>query len=152
MLYACSSDAHACLPVPPRCSRQRSPQGTSVENWVQYGLGLPQYRDSFIQNAVTVLDFPLFLEQQQLLEQELKITSVLHQRQILRAMHAIILGIGNAPLAVKNVRHESSSDGAMLVAWDLPESVRVASSELIPCLQHPPHPTCDAHMHLVQTV
>eukprot|EP00892_Ulva_mutabilis_P009229 jgi/Ulvmu1/6679/UM030_0010.1 len=95
--------------------------GTSVENWVQYGLGLPQYRDNFIQNAVTVLDFPLFLEQQELLEQDLQITSVLHQRQILRAMHAIILGIGIAPHAVKNVRHELHAEGAMLVAWDPPQ-------------------------------
>lgn len=115
-------------------------QGTSVENWVQYGLGLPQYRDNFVRNAVTVLDFPLLLEQKQLLEQELQITSVLHQRQILRSMHTIILGIGSIPHAVQNVRHELDDDGAMLVAWDAPDTVRdslshvlnVAASEAIP--------------------
>lgn len=106
-------------------------QGTSVENWVQYGLGLPQYRENFIQNAVTVLDFPLFLEQRQLLEQDLHITSMLHQRQILRAMHAIVLGIGNAPHTVRNVWHEVDTDGAMLIAWDPPEAVR--SMDLTTC-------------------
>lgn len=95
-----------------------------MENWVQYGLGLPQYRDNFVLNAVTVLDFPLLLEQQQLLEEELGITSMLHQRQIRRAMHTIILGIGSIPHAVQNVRHELGDDGVMVVAWDAPDMVR----------------------------
>lgn len=102
-----------------------------MENWVQYGLGLPQYRDNFIRNAVTVMDFPLFLEQQQLLEEELQITSVLHRRQILRSMHTIVLGIGSAPYPVHNLRHQIDDGGAMLVAWDAPEAVRVHPLSLL---------------------
>lgn len=119
------------------CTAPMLMQGTTVENWVQYGLGLPQYQETFLRNAVTVLDFPLFLEHHELLEQELKITSVLHQRQILRSMHTIILGIGSSPLPVQNVRHEIRDDGNMVVAWDPPEEV---------CLCHALHqsfPVCE---------
>lgn len=32
-----------------------------VAEWVSYGVGLPQYADAFRQNAVTVMDFPLLV-------------------------------------------------------------------------------------------
>jgi hypothetical protein len=101
-------------------------QGTTVENWVQYGLGLPQYRDAFFNNAVTVLDFPLLLEQEALLEQELGVRSRLHRSQILRAMRNLILNVGDPPRPVRYVRHEADSDGGVVVAWEVPAEVQLS--------------------------
>ena len=100
-------------------------QGATVEAWVQYGLGLPQYRDAFFANGVTVLDFPLFLEDGgRLLEHDLGVRNRLHRQQMLRAMRALVFGLGHAPRAVLRVRHAADPDGGIAVAWQLSAEVR----------------------------
>jgi hypothetical protein len=96
-------------------------QGFSVSQWLEFGLELPQYKEAFTRNAVTVLDFPLILEEPHLLEQELDVTSMLHRRQITRAMRSIALGIGTLPAPVQAVRHEGTAEGAMAVTWKSPK-------------------------------
>lgn len=100
-------------------------QGTSVEKWVEYGLGLPQYRDAFARNGVTVLDFPLFLEDESLLSHDLGVANRLHRQQMVRAMQSLVLGQGSAPAPVRAATHEADSGGGVTVAWRPPEQVRI---------------------------
>jgi hypothetical protein len=101
------------------------PQGT-LDQWLAYGLGLPQYSKPFAENAVTVLDFPLLLREPSLLQHDLGVNSALHRRQITRAMRNVVLGIGALPAPVENVRHDTTADGTAVVSWDLPHAVRSA--------------------------
>jgi hypothetical protein len=103
-------------------------QGTTVEAWVQYGLGLPQYRDAFFNNGVTVLDFPLFLEDERLLERDLGVRNKLHRQQMLRAMRALVFGIGQPPAPVASARHAADPDGGIAVSWQLSSEVRVLAA------------------------
>ena len=52
-------------------------------DWVEHGLGLPQYAPAFKRNAVTALDFPLLLSDGgATLAADLGVTSRLHQQQV----------------------------------------------------------------------
>ena len=98
-------------------------QGFTVAHWLEYGLQLPQYREAFVRNAVTVLDFPLILKQPDLLQQDLGVTSMLHIRQISRAMRNVALGIGTLPAPVQGVQHRATADGSIAVTWQAPTQV-----------------------------
>lgn len=50
----------------------------SVKEWVQHGLGLPQYAEAFKKNAITAADFPLLIENEgHVLEEELHVCRAL---------------------------------------------------------------------------
>lgn len=98
-------------------------QGFSVAQWLEYGLRLPQYREAFMRNAVTVLDFPLILKQPDLLQQDLGVTSLLHSRQISRAVRNVALGIGTLPASVRTVQHSATAEGSIAVTWQAPNKV-----------------------------
>lgn len=52
-------------------------------DWVEHGLGLPQYAPAFKRNAVTALDFPLLLSDGgATLASDLGVSSRLHQQQV----------------------------------------------------------------------
>ena len=52
-------------------------------DWVEHGLGLPQYAPAFKRNAVTALDFPLLLgDGGATLASDLGVSSRLHQQQV----------------------------------------------------------------------
>lgn len=92
---------------------------------MEHGLGLPQYRAAFVANGVTVADFPLLLQQPAILADELGVPSPLHRRQIERAIHAVVLGLGDAPVCPTGVCHApAGAAGGIVVAWDAPTEVR----------------------------
>ncbi|PRW56551.1 type III [Chlorella sorokiniana] len=73
-------------------------QDHRVVDWVEHGLGLPQYAAAFKRNAVTALDFPLLLSDGgATLAADLGVTSRLHQQQILRGLKRLVLGLGQLP-------------------------------------------------------
>lgn len=68
----------ASLPCKPR-----PPQDHRVVDWVEHGLGLPQYAAAFKRNAVTALDFPLLAgDGGATLAADLGVASKLHQHQV----------------------------------------------------------------------
>lgn len=101
-----------------------------MDQWLEFGLGLPQYREAFTRNAVTVLDFPLILKEPDLLQQDLGVSSLLHRRQISRAMQNVALGIGALPAPVQKVQHEGTAEGAVAVTWQQPTQVRTTPASL----------------------
>jgi hypothetical protein len=98
-------------------------QGTTVEKWVEFGLGLPQYREAFFRNGVTVLDFPLFLEDDRLLRNDIGVKNRLHRQQMIRSMQSLVLAQGQLPLPALNVKHRKDPDGGVTVSWEPPKEV-----------------------------
>lgn len=90
---------------------------------MEFGLGLPQYREAFFSNGVTVLDFPLFLEDKSVWN-DLGVKNELHRQQMLRAMQSLVLAQGQLPLPVQNVKHRNDPDGGVIVSWDSPKEAR----------------------------
>lgn len=116
---------------------------------MEFGLELPQYREAFTTNAVTVLDFPLILKQPELLEQDLGVTSVLHRRQISRAIRNVALGIGTPPQPVQHVEHENAADGVVAVSWQLPAQVSYSCFASTTCREACSINTVQFHLVLV---
>ena len=120
---SCAPGGCAAWPTP--ANEAVHVQGTTVENWVQHGLGLPQYREAFVDNGVSVLDFPLFLEDEALLTEDLGIRNRLHRQQIIRAMRSLVFGIGHRPAALMGVSHRAAEgQRGTTIVWEHPAEAR----------------------------
>lgn len=104
---------------PPLPARVQSHQ---VADWVEHGLGLPQYAAAFKRSAITALDFPLLVNDGGLtLAQDLGVTSRLHQEQVLRGLKRLILGLGEAPSPPRQLACKRGSASSIRITWLPPE-------------------------------
>ncbi|GMH41423.1 hypothetical protein BSKO_09333 [Bryopsis sp. KO-2023] len=95
-------------------------RGSSVGEWVRHGLGLPQFEEAFKKNAITVLDFPLLMEDEEILKNDLQVTSRLHRAQIKRGLQLLILGLGEPPSRPKNFRCGEVDCNLASLSWSQP--------------------------------
>lgn len=76
----------------------------NVVDWIKYSVQLPQYENTFRDNAITGYDLPTLLEGNgEVLKRDLGIQNTLHRRIILRSITTRLLGIGKMPLPLKNM-------------------------------------------------
>ncbi|CAD7700966.1 unnamed protein product [Ostreobium quekettii] len=98
-------------------------EGSSMAEWVRHSLQLPQYVQAFQENAITAEDFPLLvMDGGATLENDLKVKSELHRRQIQRNLNRLMLGIGRPPAQPQALQCTvDTSCGKVFVEWLPPE-------------------------------
>merc|ERR1712216_289045 len=98
-----------------------SVEGTA--EWIAMAIQLPQYAAAFKAARVTALDFPAIVNVPEVLEQELGVSSRLHQQKVLRALKWKLLDLGERPGAPRNLACFCRSDaGVHAVQWSPPVS------------------------------
>merc|ERR1712216_839720 len=86
--------------------------------WIARAIQLPQYAAAFKAARVTALDFPAIVNVPEVLEQELGVSSRLHQQKVLRALKWKLLDLGERPGAPRNLACFCRSDaGVHAVQW-----------------------------------
>ena len=90
-----------------------------VADWLKYSVGLPAYITTFAENSVTGYDLPAILEDggDEILREELGITSALHRKQIRRAILNRMFGF--APLKPEGLSCVPGKEpGSIVVSWE----------------------------------
>ncbi|CAL5222738.1 g5145 [Coccomyxa viridis] len=98
-------------------------KGHRVTEWVADAIGLPQYVPVFKDNLITVLDFPLLVNDGGAsLKSDLGITSKLHRQQLVRAIKRVILGLGAVPGMPQDLQCKQAPGGGLEITWQPPKT------------------------------
>ena len=90
-----------------------------VADWLTHAVGLEMYVDRFLANSITGHDLPSLLEDggDSILQNELGITSLLHRKQLRRAIVARLMG-DPPPRPGALVCESGAETGSIVLSWD----------------------------------
>ena len=90
-----------------------------VADWLTHAVGLTMYVDRFLANSITGHDLPSLLEDggDSILQNELGITSLLHRKQLRRAIVARLMG-DPPPRPGALVCESGAETGSIVLSWD----------------------------------
>ena len=90
-----------------------------VADWLTHAVGLQMYADNFLANSITGHDLPTLLKDSgdQILQDELGVKSLLHRKQLRRAIVARLLG-DPAPRPPPLFCQPGTVSGSIMLSWE----------------------------------